>query len=152
MSFLLIINHLPILANAIIFGSIVFIYSLNKNIKWLQVLIRSFILFGFMQVLSIYGQLNMLYKGLTPMLLLLSLNLVLVYDYLNLFNNIDGALKPFLIFLTFASVMLITAILVKDVKLFNLVYPKGITSILTLIILMCMPYLLTMTFTFLAHD
>ena len=152
MSFLLIINHLPILANALMFGSIIFIYLLNKNIKPFYVLTRCVVLFGFMQIISNFGQLNILYAGLTPMLILLSLNLVLVYDYLNLFNDINGAFKPFLIFFTFTSVMLITAVLAKDIKLFNLVYPKGITSILTLIILMCMPYLLTMTFTFLAHD
>ena len=151
-SFLALIKYLPILANLIMFSSIGLILLLNQKIHNGRVAAGSIILFLLMHALAAYGDLYELYSGLNGVLAFLSIHLNLMYEYLENKHNISEAFQPFLIFIIFTFIMLLSAILLKDNAMFMLVYPSGTLSILILIMLMCMPYLMTFAWSFLMHD
>lgn len=151
-SFLALIKHLPILANVIMFSSIGLILLLNQKIHKCRVVLGGVGLFLLMHMLAEYGDLYALYDGLNGVLVFLSIHLNLMYEYLENKHNISEAFQPFLIFIIFTFIMLLTAILLKDNAMLMLAYPSGTLSILILIMLMCMPYLMTFACSFLMHN
>lgn len=151
-SFLALIKHLPILANVIMVSSIGLILLLNQKIHKCRVVLGGVGLFLLMHMLAEYGDLYALYDGLNGVLVFLSIHLNLMYEYLENKHNISEAFQPFLIFIIFTFIMLLTAILLKDNAMLMLAYPSGTLSILILIMLMCMPYLMTFACSFLMHN
>lgn len=151
-SFLALVKGYAILANVIMAALVYLTMLLNHNVRKVNVIIGTAALFLIMRAFGTYGDLYYIYDGLDGVLLTLSLHLALMYEYLNHVHNIFEAFKPFLLYFIFTFMMLLCAILVRDNPYFALVYPKGVVSLLVLIMLMCMPYLMTMACSFLKHN
>ena len=151
-SFLALVKGYVLLANILMAALVYLTFLLNRNVRKVNVVLGTAVLFLIMHALGTYGDLYYVYDGLDGVLLALSLHLALMYEYLNHAHNIFEAFKPFLLYFIFTFTMLLCAILVRDNPYFAMAYPKGVVSLLVLIMLMCMPYLMTMACSFLKHN
>ena len=151
-SFLALINYYDYLSIAMMFLSIVFLLIVNRDFLLSRTIFVALVLDLAMYYLALYGGLFIVYPILKVLLALLSVHLALFSELLNIKTLSKNVLEPFSCYMVFAFIFMAFVIFFKDSTIFANIYPYGTLSLLTLVMLIFMPYLTTTTLTLVFNE
>ncbi len=115
-----------------------------------------FIAFGIslllMTVIANGGQLSQIYDRLDLIIVLLAVNLGLLSEYLDHRGSLDILIKPFFTYLVIGTIFIVGLFALNDLSILNLIYPAGFISLLSLVMIIFVPYLMIASLLLLFHE
>lgn len=151
-SFTALINYYDYLSIALMILSIIFLLIVNKRILLSRIIFIALLLDIIMYYLALYGGLFVVYPILKVLIALLSVHLALFSELLNIKALSKYVIEPFGCYMVIAFIFMAFIIFFKDSTIFANTYPYGTLSLLTLVMIIFMPYLTTTTLTLVLNE
>ncbi|MDD6005097.1 MAG: hypothetical protein ACI4P1_00595 [Erysipelotrichaceae bacterium] len=151
-SYILLINKMELLSLIVSLISLVFLSLFIKKINIYRLCFVSISVLCFSMILSENGGLYALYKYLNLVIISISVHLGVLYEILNTENNFSKAFKPYCFMLVMSLLFFSIGIIMSDCAIFDVSYPYGILSLFAIIGIIFVPYLITVTVSFISHE
>lgn len=152
MSYVLLINRMELLSLIVSFVSLALLSLFVKKINIYRLCFITVSVLCFSMMLSENGGLYALYKYLDLIIAAVGIHLGMLYEILNTESNFTKAFKPYCFMLVMSLIFFSAGIIMSDCTIFDISYPYGILSLYAIIGIIFVPYLVTVTVSFISHE
>lgn len=150
--FWFLINQMEMMAIILLVLSLAGLYLVIDEWNYYSFFIAFGVSLILMTIIALGGELMMLYDRINLIIVLLAVNLGLLSEYLDHRPSLDMLIKPFFVYLLIGTMFIVSLFVLNDLSILDLIYPAGFISLLSIIMIIFIPYLMVASLSLLFHE